>query len=81
VNEVRLGAVYPRVRSTPRPGREYDAVLTALRETATDVQALRLAGNKHAEIDARGKRGAEEVSNAYGAFIDAASEVAKVKLP
>ena len=59
----------------------YDAVITALTETATDVQKLRLAGNQHAEIDARGKRGAKAVANAYGVFVDAASEVAKVKLP
>jgi hypothetical protein len=69
--QLRLGRNHPACRT-------YDAVLNALRETATDVQALRLAGNRRAEIDARGKRGAEAVSNAYDAFVDAASEVAKV---
>jgi hypothetical protein len=32
----------------------YDATITALRETAADVQPLRLAGDRHAEINARG---------------------------
>lgn len=72
--QLRLGRNHPACRA-------YDAVLTALRETATDVQALRLAGDRHAEIDARGLRGAEAASEAYGVFVDAASEVAKVKLP
>jgi hypothetical protein len=72
--QLRLGRNHPACLA-------YDAVLVALRETATDVQALRLAGDRHAEIDARGMQGAEATSNAYGAFVDAASEVAKVELP
>jgi hypothetical protein len=72
--ELRLGRDHVTCRA-------YDAVLIALRETAIDVQALRLAGNRHAEIDARGKRGADATSKAYDAFVDAASGVAKVKLP
>jgi hypothetical protein len=72
--QLRLGRDHPICYA-------YDTVLDTLRGTANDVQALRLAGDQHAAIDARGKRGADATSEAYYVYVDAASRIAMVRLP
>jgi hypothetical protein len=76
-------ATVMHARLSLRLGREhpvavrYDAALDVLRETASDVQALRLAGDRHTDIDQRGRRGAQAIGPAFAAFVDAGLALAR----
>jgi hypothetical protein len=67
---LRLGENHPASKA-------YDDTLTALMSVGQDVQTLRLEGDRHAEINERGLRGAKECAKAYARFVSEASKVAR----
>jgi hypothetical protein len=67
---LRLGESHPASKA-------YDDTVSALMSVGQDVQTLRLEGDRHAEINERGLRGARECAKAYADFVREASNVAR----